>query len=213
VAIEIWKQQLFKGYRKISSQLYVFIYQGSAFASWKQSPISGGKRIPVSEELAAHILDARRMPCPHEGTQPTYSLLGKPGYTCREKSSGEDCRTVEHCSVCGYLAYSDGNPRFRAAFGSGEYSVEGHPSKTYLASTQELAVLTEASWDTEKKQLTMPSGDDSSLVVWVRGSHLKIDGSYRSLRQQFPKAEHLHGWDFSRFFIFKDENRTITARR
>lgn len=198
MTIEIWKKKPFGNYRKAANGLYVYLREGHACASWVSNPIGRSKDIPVSDELAAEVLKARRVPCPHVGTQPVYSMLGKPGYTCRDKSSGEDCNTVEKCTVCGYWDSYSGNPSFRA-FATGEYSDGGHPNRTYLKSEVPHGTVTEADWS--GGHLTLPSGS-GTLIIWAKGGHLREDGAEKAAEQAFPNAEFVA--EFEAYFVLRD---------
>lgn len=201
MSIQVWKKSLFGSYHKVASGLYVYIREGRAFASWVSSPVGTSKAIPVSDELAASVLGAKRMSCPHVGTQPAYSMFGKPGYTCRDKTVAEECSTIENCTVCGYRTRYDGNPRFRAAFGSGELSDGGHPHRTYLTADKPQGRIMDAAW--EEGRLTTTPGN-GALIIWARSIwHVNDNGAEQAARRTFPEADMLSAE--YRYLILQDD--------
>ncbi len=205
MTIEVWKQQLFGGYRKVASNLHVSLSEGHVYASWKKTTIFSDKRIPVSDSLAAVILGARREPCPYVGTQPKYGRF-KSGYACHDRTIGEDCNTIEHCSACGYFRFYSGNPRFRA-FVTGEYGDdEGHPYLTYLTADRTYGTLTEADCTANGELTTVQSHDDSTLIFWVHSANQSENGLRKAWSRAFPDATVL--FRGGKYTILSDPIRT-----
>jgi hypothetical protein len=143
----------------------MFVHEGKAFATWKFKPVkTSTRRIAVSDELAAEVLYAKRGMCSFTGKQPTYSLLPTHGYTCRDKTVGEECSTVEYCTECGYYTRYPGNPRFRAALLDGQVNDDGHPERSRLKALSQQAEFWSADWDDMHKML-VPSMSEGVLKI------------------------------------------------